>query len=477
MTLTLHHASAPPETQAQPPPEPVIRGWRNRLRRYYFAEVSAYLKFLVAPGQSVLELGCRDGHLLAQLAPSRGVGLDSSPPLVSMARSRYPSLTFDVLEPGPITVEGTFDVIILTHVVDVMEDVYHALTQLRRCCHRGTRLILITHSYLWAPILVGLERLGLKRMKGAYAWLSLNDLQHLLLSADFEVVRREYRTLLPVWIPGVSWVVNRILGKLPVVWKLGMDQWVVARPLKIPAVPEDPVVSVVVPCRNERGTIAAVVERTPEMGRRTEFIVVEGHSTDGTREELAAVQRRYPERDITIIEQEGQGKGDAVRRGFAAATGDIVMILDADLSVSPEVLPRFTDALVRGSCEFAIGSRLVYPMPAQAMQPVNMIGNMLFGRAFSFLLGYQIKDTLCGTKALWRRDYERLASQRAFFGFIDPFGDFDLILGAAKLSLKVLEVPVRYQARVYGTTNIRRWWHGCLLMLMLGRALVKMKLQ
>ena len=449
----------------------------ERVKRYYFREMASYLRFLVPPGESVLEISCRDGTLLAQLAPSRGVGLDASPEFIATARARHPHLTFVVGAIGSLPVEGTFDVIVLTHVVDFLDDVQGAIESLRRLCHPGTRLILITHNYLWAPVLVLLERLGLKRTKGAYAWLSLNDLQNILSFAKFDVVRREYRTVLPVWIPVVSWVANRMLGKLPVIWKLGMTQWVVAFPLGLGRDAEPPSVSVIIPCRNERGTIETIVERTPEMGRRTELVFVEGHSTDGTLDALREVQQRRRDRDIKVLAQDGEGKGDAVRKGIEASSGEIIVILDADLSVAPQALPRFVEALAGGYCELALGSRLVYPMPAHAMRPLNMLANMLFGRAISFMIGQQVKDTLCGTKAFWRRDCDRMALQRAFFGVDDPFGDFDLILGAAKLSLKIREIPVQYHERVYGTTNIRRWRHGLMLSVMLAKALIKLKLQ
>jgi len=447
------------------------------VKRYYFSELTSYLRFLVPPGESVLEIGCRDGSLLAQLEPSRGMGLDASPELIARARARSPHLVFAVWEKGPVPAEGTFDVIVLTHVVDFMDDVQGTVESLRQFCHPGTRLILITHNYLWAPILVLLERLGLKRTKGAYAWLSLNDLHNILSFARFDVVRREYRTLVPVWIPVVSWVANRVLGKLPGIWKLGMTQWVVAFPLGLRQDAASPSVSVIIPCRNERGTLETIVERTPDMGSRTELVFVEGHSTDGTLDALRDVQRRRTDRDIKVLVQDGEGKGDAVRKGIDASSGEIIVILDADLSVDPQALPRFVDALVGGYCELALGSRLVYPMPAHAMRPLNMLANMLFGRAISFMIGQQVKDTLCGTKAFWRRDCDRMAGQRAFFGLDDPFGDFDLILGAAKLSLKIREIPVQYHERVYGTTNIRRWRHGLMLSVMLARALTKLKLQ
>jgi glycosyltransferase involved in cell wall biosynthesis len=237
----------------------------------------------------------------------------------------------------------------------------------------------------------------------------------------------------------------------------------------------DQTVSVIVPARNEAGQIEQAVQRTPEMGLGTEMIFVEGHSRDNTWEEIQRVQAAYPRRRIKILRQSGEGKGNAVREGIAASSGDILMILDADLTVPPEELPKFYQALTCGQAEFANGVRLVYPMERHAMRFLNLCANKLFSLSFSWLLGQPVKDTLCGTKALSRKNYDRIAANRKFFGDFDPFGDFDLLFGAAKLNLKITDVPIRYQDRTYGSTNIRRWHHGGLLVRMMAFAARKLK--
>ena len=235
-------------------------------------------------------------------------------------------------------------------------------------------------------------------------------------------------------------------------------------------------VSVVIPCRNERGNVAAAVERTPAMGRHTELIFVEGHSTDGTAEAIEAAIRAHPQRAISLLSQgERAGKGDAVRLGFAHAKGDVLMILDGDLTVRPEDLPKFLDALVAGHGELINGSRLVYQRPQQAMRVLNVLGNKVFSWLFSFLLDQRFRDTLCGTKVLLRSDYQRIAANRAYFGDFDPFGDFDLLFGAARLNLKIAELPVRYLERSYGSTNIQRFRHGWLLFRMCLLAMRRIK--
>jgi glycosyltransferase involved in cell wall biosynthesis len=202
------------------------------------------------------------------------------------------------------------------------------------------------------------------------------------------------------------------------------------------------------------------------MGAGTELVFVEGHSSDDTYATIESEIARHPTWQCQLIQQTGKGKGDAVRLGFERARGDVLMILDADLTVAPEDLPRFLDALQSGKGDFINGVRLVYPMEKQAMRFFNLIGNKLFSLAFSWLLGQSIKDTLCGTKVLRAADYRRIAAQRAYFGDFDPFGDFDLLFGAAKLNLKIIDLPIRYRERTYGTTNIQRWRHGWLLLQM-----------
>ena len=253
-----------------------------------------------------------------------------------------------------------------------------------------------------------------------------------------------------------------------------MANFVVARPIPLPDT-RTPSVSVVIAARNESGHIDELIERIPEMGGGTEIVFVEGNSTDDTYEAIERAIANHPGRNCKLLKQPGKGKGDAVRTGFDAAEGDILMILDADITVPPEDLPRFYELIADGSAEFVNGVRLVYPMEGEAMRFANLLGNKFFSWAFSWLLGQSIRDTLCGTKVLRRSDYARIAANRAYFGDFDPFGDFDLLFGAAKLSLKIQEVPIRYRARRYGETNISRWKHGWLLLKMVAFAARRIK--
>jgi glycosyltransferase involved in cell wall biosynthesis len=337
-------------------------------------------------------------------------------------------------------------------------------------------VILSYYNALWSPLLRLASRLGLRRPTGEQNWLGAGDFDNLLQLAGFETVSRSSETLLPKRVPGVNWLLNRLLVKFWPFSHLALTQMFIARPKMPPEGAAQMTCSVLIPTRNERGNIADAVRRLPDIGAHTEIIFVDGNSTDGTVDEIERVRAVNPQRDIKLILQgEGRGKGDAVRKGFAAATGDVLMILDADLTVPPEDLPRFFAPIASGAAEFINGTRLVYPMEDQAMRFLNKVGNRGFSILFTWLLGQRFRDTLCGTKSLSRRHYQVIAANRSYFGDFDPFGDFDLIFGAAKLNLKVVEIPIKYAARTYGETQISRFQHGWLLTRMVFFALRRLK--
>ena len=451
--------------------------WLRR-NAFFHEEDERYLRFLVPPGLRVLALGCGTGDGLASLRPAQGVGIDLSPRMIEVARGLHPDFTFhvgDIEDPAVLaSIRGPFDVVLLADTIGDLEDCETTLASLHGLCSRETRLVIVYHSKLWAPILELAERAGLKMPQVELNWLNSEDIAGLLRLADFEIIKREWRLLCPKRILGIGRLVNRFLGTLPLLRQLALRTYVIAQPARDRALGQ-PSATVVVPCRNERGNIAAIVERLPRFCDGLEILFVEGGSSDGTWEEIGRVIDAYPDRRIRRFRQDGSGKGDAVRKGFAEAGGEVLIILDADLSVPPEAIPKFYAALATGKGTFINGTRLVYPREEKAMRLLNRIGNRFFSMLFTYLLNQRFTDTLCGTKALTKNHYQRIATDRAYFGDFDPFGDFDLIFGAAKQNLKVVEIPIRYAARTYGETQISRFRDGLLLMRMVGFAWRKLK--
>jgi SAM-dependent methyltransferase len=444
------------DERAELRPREAQRFYQELLRRQYC--------LLVPPALRVLEIGCGLGDLLHAVKPVRGVGVDFSPEMISLARRRFPDLEFQVADAAKFSTKEKFDYVLLSDLVNDLPDVQSVLQQLRSVCGPRTRLVINFFNNLWRPILHVAEKLGFKAPTLLQNWLSTDDLKNLLHLAGWEVVKTDPHILCPIPVPLLAGFLNRWLA--PLLPHFCLTIVLVARPRPSSARSTEYRCSIVIPARNESGNIEDAVRRTPEMGSGTELIFVEGHSSDDTWEEIQRVIAKYPRRNIRVLKQKTKGKGGAVREGFAVAQGDLLFILDADLTVPPEELPKFYDVATSGLGEFVNGVRLVYPMEEEAMQFLNMIANKGFSLAFSWLLSQNIKDTLCGTKVLFRADYEALDRSRAYFGEFDPFGDFDLIFGAAKLNLRIVDLPIRYRARTYGETNIHRWRHGWLLLRM-----------
>jgi len=449
------------------------RGWGG----YYHRRLTDIYRFIVKPNQRVLEIGCGCGDLLSALRPSFGVGVDFSEEMIRRAKSRHPELQFIQADAQGLSIDAQFDVIILSDLVNDLWDVQSVFERLSLVSRPHTRIICNFYSNVWMKPLQFAQNLGVAQPLLPQNWLTRQDLANLLYLTDFEIIRSwaEILCLLPV--PILKEFANRFLVKFWPFNIMALTNFIVARPKPQNLITvEPPSVSVIIPVRNEAGNIAQIFERMQEkIGRETELIFVEGHSKDDSFEVIRKYITDYPALRCKIFKQEGTGKGDAVRLGFANASGDILMILDSDLTVAPEDLWRFYECLCNGKADFVNGVRLVYPKQQKAMRFLNLLANKFFSIVFSWLIGQHIKDTLCGTKALWRKDYLKISENRRYFGDFDPFGDYDLIFGAADLNLKIVDMPVRYHERKYGKTNIQRWRHGWLLLCMVFFAARKIK--
>lgn len=439
----------------------------NRIKTYFYTLLHTYLSLYIRPQDSVLEIHPRSDGLLKLFQKNTTFVLPESP--------SQRCTTSEVLQDFQDIEARAPDYIVLNGNIHYLRDIQRFLEKLRTVCQPTTRVLILYYSSLWKPLIQCADALKLRAKTPEQNWISHEDIDNLLLLAGFEPVRRDNRILIPVYIPLLSHFLNRYLAPLPLFRAFSMVNILVARPVSCD-VDERLSVSVVVAARNEAGNIENIITRLPQMGPDDELIFVEGHSADNTWEVIQNMAAKYAQkRSIKLVQQDGTGKGDAVRKGFSLASKEILMILDADLTVPPEDLPKFYRAIMTNRGEFINGSRLVYPMEDRAMRFLNMIGNKFFALAFSFILGQRFKDTLCGTKVLRRSNYLKIAAHREYFGDFDPFGDFDLLFGASRLGLKIIEIPIAYKERIYGDTNIHRWRHGALLLKMVFFAARKMK--
>jgi len=460
---------------------------KRRKNPGYYEEVDRCCTFVVPQGVRVLELGCATGRLLAATQPSYGLGIDINENQIKAAKQIYSGrseLEFRLGDIEEMDFSGIepFDYIIISDVLPLLRDVQATLERIRVVCKSRTRLIVTYHSNLWRPILALATLLGRRSPDPSYSWLSSNDIKNLLTLADFEAITVSERMLLPLRIPVFGWIMNRLLAKMPLIRQLCLTWRIVARPCPQPLgereVRREPTVSVVIPTLNEKGNIDGAFTRTPRMGKWTELVFVDGHSTDGTVEEIKRCKERYGGKwhRVLVLTQTKTGLAEAYRQAFPQCEGDILMILNSDLTMPPEELIKYYQAIASGKGEFINGCRLVYPMEKRAMRFCNMVANHSFAVIFSWLLEQRVKDTLCGTKVFWRDDYEKIAANRSYFGDFDPYGDFDLLFGASRLNHKIVDMPIRYRERSYGEIKISRWREGLLLLKMCAIAFCKLKL-
>ncbi len=455
------------------------RASMRKRHQYYWNDISNYCNYFSHETFSVLEIGCGTGELLHEIKGKKKTGIDFSKGMIDAAKKTYPDLNLFVMNAEDIELKESFDLIIISNLIGYSEDVQKVFEQLNKVCHDQTKIIVNYHNHLWSPLLKLAESIGLKTKSPNINWLTRDDVKNLLMLSGFDCYRQTRRMLFPIYIPLLSTLINKYLAKLPLFRSIAMCGYSFAKPASL----ENPVgvnekysVSIVIPARNESGNIENGLLRIPKFGKWQEIIFIEGNSTDDTWETIQKVHEKYKDQyRIKIGKQSGKGKNDAVRKGFSIAEGDILMILDADLTVPPEDLPKFYDAIATNKGNFINGCRLVYPMEKEAMRFLNMLGNKFFSWAFTWLLDQPFKDTLCGTKVIFKEDYDRLVTNRSFFGDFDPFGDYDLIFGAYKLNLKIVELPIRYRERTYGSTNISRFRHGVILLRMCAFAARKIK--
>jgi len=360
-------------------------------------------------------------------------------------------------------VKTKFDLIILKNSTAYVDDVQTLFKKIKKIMTPSARILIIYYNPLWEPLLNLASILGWRKKVSPQNWLDQNDISNLLQLTDYEIITSQKRLLLPINIDLISDFVNKFIAHLPIINSLCLTTWVVAKQ-KIPKW-RDYSISIIIPARNEERNIPKIIPSIPKFGKWQEIIFVEGHSRDKTwekiQEEVKRKKRRKPK--VKAFKQKGLGKADAVRLGFSKAQGDILIIYDADRTVDAKDLIKFYDILSSGKGDFVNGSRLVYPMEKDAMRTLNKIGNEIFSWIFTWILGQKFKDTLCGTKAMFKKDYEIITKNRRSFRKVDPFGDFDLIFGAVESNLKIIELPVRYKQRLYGSTNISRIKHGLLL--------------
>ena len=466
-----------------------IKQWKETLKSYYsqisthhafYEKFNSYfysyrryiLKKLIPDNMSVLELGCGTGDNLASLSLRKGVGVDISPAMITIAEKKFPGLNFicadaDELTPSSLGDEiPDIDYIYAINLMVQVPDIYSTLKNISKLMQPKTRLVLLDYSYYWDPLIRLYAYLSNKIPGIKQNRIHCSDYRQFFSNSGFKVIRHSQEMIFPFYIPFFSNFINRIFRLLPLINKLGMIRtFVLSRQIPAPEIPEMSC-SVIIPCKNEEQNVELILPRMPKMGKKTEIVFIDDQSTDQTWEKMLKQKDLFKDRfDVKVIKGPGKGKGAACREGFDTASGDVFMILDADMTVAPETLPDFFNILQKGYAEFVNGSRQVYRMEEKSMKFMNKIGNNFFSCLFSWLMETTIYDTLCGTKAWLKRDYPKILETRKLLEETDIWGDYDLLFTASKYNLSLTEYPVHYFERQHGVTKMTKRFRNGFIML------------
>lgn len=434
------------------------RNWTAYINRVIASEISSLTRYFDSTIQWLPRAEDTGALLSAIQSPHKRVVVEGE---------TFPDLTEEGHRRSAILINGLFN-----HHYDIQG----LLDRLKPSLARTSRLVVVMYNPYLAWVYALANRMGLRSGPGPSTFITRVDLLNLLKLSGFVLVRTRFSAYVPWRLWGIGDFFNRLLPCIPLVKWLSFAYIAYIRPV-IPEERNPPSLSCVIPARNEKGNIEKALLQMPKLPGDLELIFVEGGSTDGTWAEILRVQDAYRDKfNIKALQQVGRGKADAVRLGFSHASGELLAILDADLTMPPEQLANFYRAYHEGKADFVNGSRLVYPTEDEAMRFLNRLGNKFFASALSWVLDTRLSDSLCGTKLLTRHDYQRMGAWRKDFGDFDPFGDFELLFPAAGLALDVINIPIRYRARVYGSTNISRFRHGLILLKMTLVGFIKMKL-
>lgn len=444
-----------------------------RKHPYFYKQLIHYLNTIIDENSKVLHVRSGTGFILSKLRTKKGVGVDDSEKFIEHAANEYKDLKFVCNDVEDVKVEDKFDYVLITSTEDIV-DLKAVLDSVKKNCLPHTRVVVVYYNYLWQPTVRLAEKMGWRYRMEKHNWFGFNDVKNLLTLADYDFVANKRVILSPYNMWFISYFMNRFLARLPFFRLFTLMNITVARANFAPE--KEASVSIVIPCRNEAGNVEDAVNRIPKLGSHTEIIFCDDKSTDGTANVVREMIAKHPDKDIKLYEGPAISKSENVWVGFDKAQCDILMILDADLTVIPEELPYFYEAIVKRKGEFINGSRLVYPMHKNAMRFFNVVGNKFFSVLFSYILDTQVKDTLCGTKVVWRKDYARIKKLRGSWGMRDRWGDYELLFSASKLNLKIIDLPVHYNERVYGDTKMTgRFKNGVIMLKICIGALRKLK--
>lgn len=351
-----------------------------------------------------------------------------------------------------------YDCIVLSDMFEVNDDILGLLKLLKKNLNNDGTILLTSITPIWDGVLSILEMLNLKNKSKKRSYIHLNKLSAVLDTINFQITGKRTRQYFPFKLFYFGNIINNFLEIILYFFNFGIRSYFTIKEIEDTAEKDVLSKTIIVPAKNEEGNLNELINRIPYLGNNVEVIISCGISNDNTLG--MAKSLKSDNFIIKVIEQTSKGKANAVWEACEQSSNDLIAILDADLSVDPEELSSFFELIETKKCDFVNGTRLIYSMEKGSMRFINNFGNRLFQYVVSKIIRLPLTDSLCGTKVFKKNLYEKIKKWQSVVKIKDPFGDFDLLFAAAYSSQKIVEYPIHYRARKYGTTQIRRFKDG-----------------
>ncbi len=361
-----------------------------------------------------------------------------------------------------------YKTIILTDLFEVSTDILELLSMVNKLLGKDGIIVICSINQKWNRILNLFERLNLKDGNQKRLFINSTIVLNIAKVTGLEFVTQRNKQIFPFRMLGLGSLINNILEILFFPFSFGIRIYSILNQQEKFNEEKKYSKSIIIPAKNEEKNLKPLLNQIPELEEDHEIILAIGDSEDKTYEVAKEIKeaRCWPF-EVKVIKQTGKGKANAVWEAVEEASKEVIIILDADISVNPETIVQFNSVIDTGKASFVNGTRLIYGMESGAMRIVNNLGNRIFQYIVSIIIGQKITDSLCGTKVFFRKDFNKIKLWKELVQMKDPFGDFDMIFTAGYFGLKILEIPVRYQARVYGVTQIKRFRDGYKLIIYL----------
>lgn len=413
--------------------------WKEK-NWYYHNQLKQIFKDVIKENSKVLQIGYGLGDILAALYPKKGVSFDDDKDILAISRRRYPIFKFTDFNFNKNKVNDKFDYVIYPNSLEHFDDIQTVFENVYPALSRSSKVVVASVNPRWEQIFYILEKLKLKRPESSRNWLRIENIKNLLEVSGYKVIDSGFRIILPVSIPLISGIINKVIRNIKILSRFCVEQFVVAQKETF-SINNNLSCSVVIPTYNQAELLEYCIESIPNVGKKMQIVVVDDASSDRTEQVMKSLSKKH--HNIKYIRNERpQGEEKSLKIGIESVDLDIILTYDAKMSIPSSELVRFYNVLASKRADFVSGMRFIYPLEGQRLRQLTIIGNIIFSYLYSLFLNQRVFDPLCSIKGFYKKNYSKIKIS-------NNNTLLDLLIKAAENKAKILEIPVHYSLESY----------------------------